>query len=502
LRKRILGWLFFVAVATGLSPTMAQTGGLLTDLDFFQIHELNARFNHALDSGDSALFASLFTADAVLVDENGKTTSGRDQLAALAAATPGKGPANLIHYYLNLAMDATPAGASAKVYEYISLPQAGKPNALITGQYWDDLVKTPDGWKFKTRTFYKSGLPRPSEHPLATLVPKFASAPAPKNGPSAGDYAQIQQLFARYAHLWDRPLDGGRGWAELFTPDGMFVDAAGKATIGRANLQDLILMKGPWDIGTRITNVMVEPAAGGMLVTKAYYIRHVVTAGNAPGLPPVISVTPKEKSFGLAIPEPGAPDQPAALLFAQAVKTDDGWRFKNLYLVLPKQALPNPAAALLKNPTRPLRSAHQTATPLSPADYAEITHLYARYAHGIDSKADDGALFASTYTPDAFFRTVGDDLTTSRATLTDKYARLPGGGPAPIVAGGHATFNIMIEPGPSGAIGYAYFNDGSYIDMLVRTPEGWRFKARNYRQDLAFPLTRAPNSPAPNPSPR
>jgi SnoaL-like domain len=502
MQKWIVGWLFLVAVAIGVLSPMAQQGGLLTDLDFFQMHELNARFNHALDSGESALFASLFTADGVLVDENGKTTSGRDQLAALAAATPGKGPTNLIHYYLNLAVDAAPGGAAAKVYEYISVPQAGKPNALVTGQYWDDLVKTVDGWKFKTRTFYKSGVPRPSEHPLATMVPRFASAPAPKNGPSADDYAQIQQLYARYAHFWDRPLDGGRGWAEVFTPDGMFVDAAGKGTIGRANLQDLILMKGPWDIGTRITNVMVESAAGGMLITKAYYIRHVVTAGNAPGLPPAISATPKEKSFGLAVPEPGGPDQPAAMMFAQAVKMEEGWRFKNLYLVLPKKTFPNTAASIFKNPPGPVGHAQPKATALTATDYAEITHLYARYAHGIDSKADDGALFASTYTPDAFFRTVGDDLTTSRVDLTDKYARLPGGGPAPIVAGGHATFNIMIEPGPSGAIGYAYFNDGSYIDMLVNTPEGWRFKARNYRQDLAFPLTRASNSPAPNPSPR
>jgi hypothetical protein len=153
----------------------------------------------------------------------------------------------------------------------------------------------------------------------------------------------------------------------------------------------------------------------------------------------------------------------------------------------------------------PISQAQQKTTALTATDYAEIMHIYARYAYGIDSKAGDGALLASLYTPDASFRGPGDDLNTSRADLTQRYGRIPGGGPAPIAAAaiGHSTCNIMIEPGPSGAIGYAYMRDGSYIDMLVKTPEGWQFKARNYRPELAFPLTRAPSAPtapAPNQS--
>ena len=33
------------------------------------------------------------------------------------------------------------------------LQEPGTPIAMTNGgQYWDDLVKTPDGWRFKSRT--------------------------------------------------------------------------------------------------------------------------------------------------------------------------------------------------------------------------------------------------------------------------------------------------------------------------------------------------------------
>jgi hypothetical protein len=43
MQKSIVGWLTFVAVVIGLSSTRAQKRGILTDLDFFQIHDMNAR---------------------------------------------------------------------------------------------------------------------------------------------------------------------------------------------------------------------------------------------------------------------------------------------------------------------------------------------------------------------------------------------------------------------------------------------------------------------------
>ena len=43
--------------------------------------------------------------------------------------------------------------------------EAGKPIVMTNGgQYWDDLVKTADGWRFKKRTFYRtSQVPPPAQ---------------------------------------------------------------------------------------------------------------------------------------------------------------------------------------------------------------------------------------------------------------------------------------------------------------------------------------------------
>jgi hypothetical protein len=59
--------------------------------------------------------------------------------------------ANRRHWNSNLKVDATPEGASGAVY--LILYNVGvKPVAIIsTGMYADTLVKTKDGWLFKTR---------------------------------------------------------------------------------------------------------------------------------------------------------------------------------------------------------------------------------------------------------------------------------------------------------------------------------------------------------------
>lgn len=43
---------------------------------------------------------------------------------------------------------------------------------------------------------------------------------------TAADYIEIQQLYARYARTLD--LGDPEGWADTFTPDGVFRDAAGR----------------------------------------------------------------------------------------------------------------------------------------------------------------------------------------------------------------------------------------------------------------------------------
>lgn len=46
---------------------------------------------------------------------------------------------------------------------------------------------------------------------------------------TAEDYLEIQQLYARYAHTLD--LGDAEGWADTFTPDGVFADSTGRAEL-------------------------------------------------------------------------------------------------------------------------------------------------------------------------------------------------------------------------------------------------------------------------------
>lgn len=131
------------------------------------------------------------------------------------------------------------------------------------------------------------------------------------------------------------------------------------------------------------------------------------------------------------------------------------------------------------------------AQALTPEDYAEIRHLYARYAQGIDSKAENGALYASVFLPDSQFinqHTESDpydqpDALVGLEALTKQYGRSRTGEPSDIGVS-HPTWNVMIEPAPWGAIGRAYMHDGYYVDTIVKSPQGWRFKHRNFRMDF------------------
>ena len=137
------------------------------------IRQLYARYTHAIDSGadNGAALARLFTPDGVVLDTwASKVYSGSDQIAALARDNArGKGATNMSQFVWTIKVEAAPQGATGKAYVMTGgLQGPGKPIAMTNGgQYWDDLVKTSDGWRFKKRTFYRS-----------TQTPPPAQAPA------------------------------------------------------------------------------------------------------------------------------------------------------------------------------------------------------------------------------------------------------------------------------------------------------------------------------------
>ena len=126
----------------------------LTPLDYVEIRQLAARYGHAVDQGsdNGYAYADLFAPGATF----GQTT-GRENLATLAKRT-AKGPQTAWHFIVNHAIEPTEDGAKGMEYMvHLRYGEAGQPNAVWGGGHYEDTyVKTPDGWRFKTRRFVRS----------------------------------------------------------------------------------------------------------------------------------------------------------------------------------------------------------------------------------------------------------------------------------------------------------------------------------------------------------
>jgi hypothetical protein len=137
--------------------------------------------------------------------------------------------------------------------------------------------------------------------------------------------------------------------------------------------------------------------------------------------------------------------------------------------------------------------------PLTALDYLEIQQLVARYAFALDSGADGGEMFAALFSKDGGFARSNGDLLRTREALADA-ARRGMKGPMGI---SHFIMNHVIEPTADGAIGKQYAaifdigNDnkpsslragGTYEDVYTKTPDGWRFKRRQYIANTWGPI--------------
>jgi hypothetical protein len=144
----------------------------------------------------------------------------------------------------------------------------------------------------------------------------------------------------------------------------------------------------------------------------------------------------------------------------------------------------------------------RAAKPLTAQDYIEIQQLSARYAFAIDSCTNGGADYADLYTDDGEFSisqqwgVAGNRKTQGRAALIKAAGGDGQGGcvdPKTTMGYGisHLIVNLVITPTAEGATGRSYLlaigvggdpikieRQGGYDDVYVKTPAGWRFKAR------------------------
>jgi hypothetical protein len=138
----------------------------LTAGDYVEIQQLVARYAYAFDTHaeNGYAYADLFAPDGVF----GGQTRGREALAELARNTQKErgGSSYTRHYLTNVIIHPTPEGARGSQYlAAIDVSEGGKPSTLVHGGRYDDVyVKTPQGWRFKSRQYHPSkiGVPPPT----------------------------------------------------------------------------------------------------------------------------------------------------------------------------------------------------------------------------------------------------------------------------------------------------------------------------------------------------
>ncbi|MGE0393950.1 MAG: nuclear transport factor 2 family protein [Vicinamibacterales bacterium] len=293
---------------------------------------------------------------------------------------------------------------------------------------------------------------------------------------TAEDYVEIRNIAQAYNLGYDSSAraDAGAVVERVFTPQMSFTrdgspnwfsaremaEYSAKATSGTHH----------WD-----SNIVIAPSPGGATLFRYTLVYRVGDTGS----PVTIST--------------------AGTLQESWVKTPDGWFLKDRYNRSAGLKLPylfptfdgRPIAPVVKHSAGKagqVPKARKGKPALAAIDYVEIENLYGWNNLGLDSAAEQGEMFARTFTPDGSMQVDGRTLT-GRKEL------------AAFAATGEPALrrwlsNLYIEPTADGAVGWAYVLtiDGFtptgtpskatigtgvlYRDVLVRTADGWRFKSR------------------------
>jgi uncharacterized protein (TIGR02246 family) len=124
-------------------------------VDRARIRELTARYNRCFDDGDPEGFAACFTEDGAMEVTGGFATTGHEALAEMVRRTP--------YGIMHVTVDAIVEVDGDRAVQDVTLlvvarpqpdapPDKRKSRLQSSGRYHDELVRTPDGWRFSRRT--------------------------------------------------------------------------------------------------------------------------------------------------------------------------------------------------------------------------------------------------------------------------------------------------------------------------------------------------------------
>jgi hypothetical protein len=149
-----------------IDPARAQSGSL-TALDYAEITQLINRYAYGIDTcGNNGYdYANVFTEDGVFTDRNSDggfaaggrvLAQGREALATLVGGGSRGCETKLVwtdwsHLMLNHEIPPSADGATGRIY-LVQLGMEGPGSVARHGGYEDVYVRTPAGWRIRSRT--------------------------------------------------------------------------------------------------------------------------------------------------------------------------------------------------------------------------------------------------------------------------------------------------------------------------------------------------------------
>jgi hypothetical protein len=160
-----------MALVITLPRVSAQPAAALSAADYQEIAQLTNRYAYGIDTcGNNGYdYADVFTPDGEFIDRNSDAgfkaggrvlAKGREALAALVGGGARGCKTKLVwtdwsHIMTNLVVTPTATGATGRIY-LLQMGMKGPGSIERHGGYEDAYVKTPNGWRIRTRTHVRN----------------------------------------------------------------------------------------------------------------------------------------------------------------------------------------------------------------------------------------------------------------------------------------------------------------------------------------------------------
>jgi len=138
--------LTLLLVLMGLPSTALTQSAKLTAQDDAEIRQLYARYAYAIDTGDAETWADTFTPDGVFGN-----SKGRAALVEFAKTFYQRNQGHSRHWNDQLVITPTADGVTAHCYLLLWNTGTRPATLTVAAIYRDTLVRTPNGWRFRSR---------------------------------------------------------------------------------------------------------------------------------------------------------------------------------------------------------------------------------------------------------------------------------------------------------------------------------------------------------------